>query len=88
VAMLEPAVGVAGYSYVSIPSVQSSVCSDLNSVFFSERSEASEVGDVPAVAHLTFSSYPMWKCIYYLLPSDMLLVMGACQSNRQVTQTP
>ena len=44
--MPESAVGVAGYS--SISSVQSSVVSDLFNVF-PERSEATEVGDVPAV---------------------------------------
>lgn len=47
--MPEFAVGVAGCRYVSMSSVQSSVVSDLISVF-PERSEATEVGDVPAVA--------------------------------------
>lgn len=47
--MPESAVGVAGYSYVSISLCRVLVVSDLISVF-PERSEATEVGDVPAVA--------------------------------------
>lgn len=73
--MAEPAVGVAGYSYVSISSVQNSVFSNLNSVF-SERSEATEVGDVPAVAP------DIQQLLYvevHLLPAS--LINAACNGS-------